>query len=188
MLSPLICKVPQLICLFRGRILPQTGSDIIYCMQAGIKSEVKIHDFTEWPPARPRGRGSPVPGLSNMKCSQLSVQGAAAGTHPSAAGGAKEGFSPSHSCRLRPGAGEWTGDNRGGVAQIPLKIFPNPRKYLGAAGTMAVCPPVIRHPPECGDTAGTGSSSRSSSLGHGHTTSPALDISGYIMHVIGDNL
>ena len=63
----------QLICLFRGRILPQTGSDIIYCMQAGIKNEVKIHDFTVWPPARPRGRGSPVPGLGNMKCSQLSV-------------------------------------------------------------------------------------------------------------------
>ena len=73
LLSPLICKVPQLICLFRGRILPQTGSDIIYCMQAGIKNEVKIHDFTAWPPARPRGRGSPVPGLGNMKCSQLTV-------------------------------------------------------------------------------------------------------------------
>ena len=116
------------------------------------------------------------------------AEAAAGSHHPSAAGGAKEGFSPSHSCRLRPGAGEWTGDNWGGVAQIPLKIFPNPRKYLGAAGTMAVCPPVIRHPPECGDTAGTGSSSRSSSLGHGHTTSPALDISGYIMHVSGDNL
>ena len=70
LLSPLICKVPQLICLFRGRILPQTGSDIIYRMQAGIKNEVKIHDFTAWPPARPRGRGSPVPGLGNMKCSQ----------------------------------------------------------------------------------------------------------------------
>ena len=65
MLSPLICKVPQLICLFRGRMLAQTGSDIIYCMQAGIKNEVKIHDFTEWPPARLRGRGFPVPGLGN---------------------------------------------------------------------------------------------------------------------------
>lgn len=82
LLSPLICKVPQLICLFRGRILPQTGSDIIYRMQAGIKNEVKIHDFTAWPPARPRGRGSPVPGLGNMKCSQSQCAGSSCSQPP----------------------------------------------------------------------------------------------------------
>ena len=82
LLSPLICKVPQLICLFRGRILPQTGSDIIYRMQAGIKNEVKIHDFTAWPPARPRGRGSPVPGLGNMKCSQSQCAGSSCSRPP----------------------------------------------------------------------------------------------------------
>ena len=87
---------------------------------------------------RQLGQGAAAPRCQDSATSSVpspSVQGAAAAGHPSAASGAKEGFSPSHFCRLRPG--EWTGD-WGGVAQITLKIFPNPRKYLGAAGTMAV--------------------------------------------------
>ena len=111
LLSPLICKVPQLICLFRGRILPQTGSDIIYRMQAGIKNEVKIHDFTAWPPGRPRGlQLGQCQDSATWSVPSPSVQGAAAASHPSAASGYKEGFFPSHFCRLRPGAGEGTGD------------------------------------------------------------------------------